>query len=54
MRRTDLQDTAPWAYRALVERLRTMSPEDKCRMIFDRIETGRQIQALAEARKPKP
>ncbi len=53
MRRTDLQDTSLWAHRALIERMRKMTPEEKFRIMFDRIETSRQMQRLAEARRAR-
>ena len=54
MRRTDLQDTSLWAHRMMIERLRRMTPEEKFRVMFDRIEASRQMQRLAAARKAQP
>jgi len=51
MQRTDLMDTALWIHREKLKRLRAMSPEDKLRQVFDRIETGRQIARLAKGRR---
>jgi hypothetical protein len=51
MQRTDLQDTALWAHRAKIQRLRAMTPEQRLRQLFDRIEAGRQIEKLARERR---
>ena len=53
MRRTDLQDTALWAHRAMIERIRKMTPEERLRrtdaMIVEMRVMRRRIQeALAQ------
>ena len=47
-RRTDLLDTSEWMHRRLVERLRELTPEQRLRMVFDRIDLGRQINQAGE------
>jgi hypothetical protein len=58
MRRTDLMDTSEWAHRELVRRLRQMQPEDRFRMVIERVDLGREIQRNAmirlEAERAEP
>jgi hypothetical protein len=54
VRRTDLMDTADWAHREMVRRLRELTPEQRWRMVFDRMEMGRHIDDLAMARVGRP
>lgn len=53
MKRTDLMDTSEWAHRVLVERLRSLTPEQRLQMTLDRVETGRSIDRLARERRAK-
>ncbi|MCB8932697.1 MAG: hypothetical protein M9921_10260 [Fimbriimonadaceae bacterium] len=43
LRRTDLLDTSDLAHRRFVELLRQLTPEQRLRMVLDRIAFGRQI-----------
>jgi hypothetical protein len=49
MQRTDLMDTSNWAHRALVKRLREMTPQEKARLLDARIEEMRQMRKHTEA-----
>ena len=50
MKRTDLLDTRDWAHREIVRRLREMTPPERLKIVFDRIERGREINRLAMER----
>ena len=43
-------DTAEWAHREMVRRLRAMTPEERLRLVIARVEVGRQIDRLAKGR----
>ena len=44
MRRTDLDDTSEDAHRRLLALLRQLTPEQKARMTFERIEAAREFR----------
>ena len=48
MHRTDLMDTSEEAYRKLLQRLREMTPEERVRKTFERIEAARTFRKLTE------
>lgn len=50
VRRTDLQDTSEWAHREMVRLLRGKTPSERLEMVFDRVDTGREIDRLAKLR----
>jgi hypothetical protein len=50
MERTDLMDTSEWAHRALVERLRQLTPEERLRRLVECIDMGREMRRLAQDR----
>lgn len=52
MRRTDLQDTTPEAWALMVKRLRELTPEQRLRMTFERIEAGRELRKLTKHLRP--
>jgi hypothetical protein len=57
MRRTDLDDTSPEASKRLVQRLRELTPDERLRMTFDRIEAMRTLRLHTghlRFREPKP
>ena len=49
-RRTDLMDTSDWAHREMLNRLRAMTPEERLRIVVDRMEAGRRIHRAAMLR----
>lgn len=44
MRRTDLDDTSEAAWQVLLAHLRELTPEERLRMTFDRIEAARDFR----------
>ncbi|MHB8637680.1 MAG: hypothetical protein ACYC96_14530 [Fimbriimonadaceae bacterium] len=48
MHRTDLQDTSPEAWRRMLARLRELTPEQRVRMTFERIEAPRDFRKRTE------
>jgi len=50
VQRTDLLDTAPWAHRAMVLRLREMTPEQRLAIAIDASELGLAMDRLARQR----
>ncbi len=54
MRRTDLMDTSETSYRKLLERLRSMTPEEKGRMLSERIEGVREMRKHTSYLREKP
>jgi len=53
MKRTDLMDTSESAWRIMLERLRSMTPEQRVAKTFEMIEEGRRFRKLTEhLRKP--
>jgi hypothetical protein len=52
MRRTDLMDTKEGAYRLLLQRLRELTPQQRIRMTFDRIESARDFRRRTEDLRP--
>jgi hypothetical protein len=54
MERTDLMDTSEWAHRALVERLRQLTPEERARMTFERIKAMRALRKRTSHLRPEP
>ena len=53
MRRTDLDDTSPEAWKRLVQRLRELTPEQRLRMTFDRIEAMRTLRIQTSHLRPR-
>jgi hypothetical protein len=43
-------DTSDWAHREMLRRLRSMSPEERLNIAFDRITSGIEIHKLAMLR----
>jgi hypothetical protein len=53
VRRTDLMDTSDAAHRMMLKLLREKTPEQKVKMLDDRMEMGRSMQRMAEQRRAK-
>ena len=54
MQRTDLQDTSDDAWRRLLARLRELTPEQRARMTFERIEAAREFRKRTENLRSGP
>ena len=54
MRRTDLGDKSEQAWRMLLTRLRELTPEERLKMTFDRIEAGRRLRRATEHLRVSP
>jgi len=55
-RRTDLMDTSDWAHREMLRRLRELTPEQRYKMLVDRMDFGFRLhkdamRRIAEERK---
>ena len=53
MRRTDLDDTSEEAWRKMVAILRNLTPEQRARMTFERIEAARDLRKRTEHLRPR-
>jgi len=47
-------DTTPAAWQRLLTRLRELTPEERARMTFERIEAGRELRRITEHLRPQP
>jgi hypothetical protein len=54
MQRTDLQDTSPEAWQIMLKRLRELTPEERVRMTFERIEAAREFRKRTEHLRERP
>ena len=54
MQRTDLQDTSPEAWQIMLKRLRELTPEERVRMTFERIEAAREFRKRTEHLRVPP
>ncbi|MDR3688238.1 MAG: hypothetical protein P4L46_02580 [Fimbriimonas sp.] len=52
MQRTDLIDTSEDAWKRLLDRLRQLTPEERARMTFERIEAARMLRKQTEHLRP--
>jgi hypothetical protein len=52
MERTDLLDTTEEAWRIMLKRLRELTPEERLRMTFERIEAARTLRKETEHLRP--
>ncbi len=53
MQRTDLQDTSLKAWQLMLARLQQLTPEEKARMTFERIEAARSLRRVTEHLRDK-
>ncbi|MBC8063903.1 MAG: hypothetical protein H7Y17_03675 [Chlorobia bacterium] len=53
MKRTDLQDTSEAAHRMMLRLLRLRSPEQKVKMLDERMEEGRVMRRFTEHLRSK-
>ena len=49
-----MPDTSPEAWARLLRRLRELTPEQRARMTFERIEAARDLRRRTEVLRPRP